>query len=139
MNNYKTSSKILFSIVVAVIVVSWSLSAAISNVYIQKAMALTATTTNTAFGLQNPFYTEYDAWRPVVVSGIKFLGLPRIVNQSLYWESNDFQECPASWNTTIKYNTNIRRKENQNLMVFGIEIFFVITWQIRLRMIGFPI
>ena len=61
MNNYKASSKILFSIVVAVIVVSWSLSAAISNVYIQKAMALTATTTNTAFGLQNPFYTEYDA------------------------------------------------------------------------------
>jgi len=52
MNNYKASSKILFSIVVAVIVVSWSLSAALTNVNIQKAMALAAATTNTAFGLQ---------------------------------------------------------------------------------------
>ena len=73
MNNYKASSKILFSIVVAVIVVSWSLSAAITDVNIQKAMALAATTTNTAFGLQSPLYTEYDKptnQKAVVVNGI---------------------------------------------------------------------
>ena len=72
MNNYKASSKILFSIIVAIIVVSWSLSAAITNVYIQKAMALAATTTNTAFGLQGPLYTEYDKptiQKAVVVNG----------------------------------------------------------------------
>src|SRR5438132_5746071 len=73
MNNYKASSKILFSIIVAVIVVSWSLSAAITNVNVQKAMALAATTTNTAFGLQSPLYTEYDKptnEKALVVNGI---------------------------------------------------------------------
>jgi hypothetical protein len=84
MNNYESSSKILFGIVVVVAVVSvigyWSSSsvatttvAGITNTNIQKAMASSGTrTTNIGIVLPSPLYTEVDkttSQKAVIVNG----------------------------------------------------------------------